>query len=189
MKIFITFYLSFILLNCSPKIEVRKEYSDSGQLVEETSYKNNVRDGQYKVYHENGQIALKGFYKNGYSHGEWIAYYPSGNLQSITIYDMERIINTNYWTVEGRQTIIDGTGEVIMYDTSGRRKESRVSYKDCRAHGEWILWHENGNMLSQGFFNEGKKVGKWYNWNIDGSLNRLMVYDSSGNLIEDKQFE
>jgi antitoxin component YwqK of YwqJK toxin-antitoxin module len=188
MKKLSTIYFSFILLSCSPKIEVRKEYNDSGQLMQETTYSNNLKDGKYTVYHENGQIALKGFYKDGYSNGEWIVYYSNGNLQSITTYNMEKIVNTNYWNIEGEHLIIDGSGGITFYDSLGR-KESKVSYKDCKSHGEWILWHENGNMFSQGFFNEGKKVGKWYNWNIDGSLNRLMIYDDKGNLIEDKQFE
>jgi antitoxin component YwqK of YwqJK toxin-antitoxin module len=51
---------------------VRKVYYKSGELAEETTYKNGIKNGVYKSYAENGVVFEESIYKNGEYEGQAI---------------------------------------------------------------------------------------------------------------------
>jgi len=44
-------------------------------------------------------------------------------------------------------------------------------------NGEWKQYFENGQLMSEGFFSDGKAVGQWSEYYQNGSLNHEVNYD------------
>jgi antitoxin component YwqK of YwqJK toxin-antitoxin module len=42
--------------------------------------------------------------------------------------------------------------------------------KDNKEMGEWLFYHSNGKLWTQGNYNNGVKVGLWKMWNNAGDL-------------------
>jgi antitoxin component YwqK of YwqJK toxin-antitoxin module len=94
----------------TPITGIVREYSDSGVLLSETSYKEGKKDGVakgyfdsgallierhfrnggivgvVKMYHENGVLAKEQTFKDGKMNGLETKYYKSGKLQQETVY-------------------------------------------------------------------------------------------------------
>lgn len=58
----------------------------SGELVEETSYKDGVKDGLSIFYYKTGQLKSEIPYKNGFLNGTEKIYFKLGTLLSETLY-------------------------------------------------------------------------------------------------------
>src|SRR5690606_9374678 len=149
-----------LLVSCSAHRQ-EKEYFHNGQLKEQISYKNNTLDGEYKAFYENGQLRAHGTYKNGKMTGTWKYWYLNGNLLSEALYnDNGELIGLKAWDESGKQTIKDCTGKAILLYPDGKRM-SQVSYRNCRMHGQWITWFENGQVQSEIYYEDGIPVGTW----------------------------
>ena len=44
------------------------------------------------------------------------------------------------------------------------------NYKNGEMHGEWISWHENGQMSCKKYFEDGNRTGKVTNWDEKGNI-------------------
>ena len=59
-----------------------KQYSESGALYAEYSYKNNMLYGVTRTYYEDGKLMTEDSYKNDKLNGSCKLYYPSGRLKA-----------------------------------------------------------------------------------------------------------
>lgn len=57
------------------------EYHPNRMLYIEGSYKNNVRDGEWKSWYDNGILWSEGYFKNGVQTGISKTYYENGQLR------------------------------------------------------------------------------------------------------------
>ena len=57
-----------------------REYSDTGVLLSETSYKDGKKDGVARAYFESGPLLMERHFKNGVISGNVKVYYASGSL-------------------------------------------------------------------------------------------------------------
>jgi antitoxin component YwqK of YwqJK toxin-antitoxin module len=53
-------------------------------------------------------------------------------------------------------------------------------FKDKKITGEWIRFDQNGNKTQLAFYDNGKKVGKWFIWSKD-SLKEINYENNSIN--------
>ena len=72
--------------NFLDKVEVRKEYYESGALWVETPYVDGNKHGIEKRYYESGALDWEVPYVDGKKHGIERVYYPSGALREETPY-------------------------------------------------------------------------------------------------------
>lgn len=177
--------LIFLFFSCdSSKIE--KTFYEDGSIMEEFTVHNGIKNGPFKDYYQNGQIATEGNFHNNRMDGKWNSYYENGNMLSRGIYDDGELVDMDAWDENSVQVIKNGTGTAIR-KYPDNTNDSQVSYKNSKAHGLWIMWHENGQKLSQHNYKNGKFDGECKTWNMDGSLKRLEVY-KEGKLINKKEY-
>lgn len=50
-------------------------------------------------------------------------------------------------------------------------------YKDGKLHGKWVAYNEDGSKQSLGEYNDGSKTGKWFFWG-ESALNEVDFKDS-----------
>lgn len=161
-------------------------------------YMNGKLNGEMVSYWPNGNIQQKGFYQDGCFVGLNEKWYEGGIKESVSnckIIDVKLSFYEcsllDYWTSDGKQLIIDGTGSYLSYydngilQVNGNYHQGNQTGKwtwyysngnlqyienfiDGKEDGEYIYYFINGNIRTTGTYSKGKQVGKWEEWYQDG---------------------
>ena len=144
------------------------EYYENGQVEVEGNRKDGERDGKWVWYDENGKIEAEGSYEDGYKIGKWAYYYEDGQLRSEEYYDNEYI----------------ALRKCVDYDENGKIVKDLEYNLDETAgpyggpwNGKFADYHNNGQIQSEGNYENGERVGKW------------VVYDENGQIIAEGEYK
>ena len=69
--------------------------------------------------------------------------------------------------------------EYRLYYSNGQLKQ-RSYVKNGKRHGTFAMYSENGSLLIQGQYIQGKKVGTWLTSAADQSQKYLVVFGTNG---------
>lgn len=70
----------------------------------------------------------------------------------------------------------------LEWHKGGAQLRQSCSYRDGKPEGSFTAWHPDGKIWVQGQFATGQKMGKWKQWDSNGSEVAEGVY-ASGRLI------
>ena len=119
------------------------------------------RVGVWTEYHNTGEFKGKGIYKEGNRTGEWEFFYASGKLEQKGKYDKKgRMQGAWKWWYE-----------------SGKLWREEF-YINGKRDGEMKDYDEEGNVILQGNYIEGRKEGRWIYESPD--------YKEIGNYVNDE---
>ncbi len=59
------------------------------------------------------------------------------------------------------------SGVAVWYHENGQKSDERT-YKDGKRDGKWTEWDENGQKESEFNYKDGKEDGKWTEWYENG---------------------
>lgn len=65
--------------------------------------------------------------------------------------------------IEPKYTIENQMVKATYYYDNGQVMQEGF-YKDGKLHGEWVAYNEDGSKQSVGEYNNGAKSGKWFFW-------------------------
>jgi len=71
---------------------------------------------------------------------------------------------------------VDNKVQATYYYKDGSIKE-RGFFKNKKLTGEWVSYNEQGGKMMIAYYNNGKKVGKWYA--INGSTIKEISYNNN----------
>ncbi|MBZ0167772.1 MAG: hypothetical protein K8I00_13280 [Candidatus Omnitrophica bacterium] len=112
-----------LLVNC-------RYYYDTGTLRGESSYKNGLPHGNFKVYFYNGQLRQEHAYVDGRRYGAYKRYFPEGGLAQQYAY-------------------VNGTSRKIAeYFFPGGQKMGREELENNRYHGRAVFFNEKSEIIS-----------------------------------------
>jgi antitoxin component YwqK of YwqJK toxin-antitoxin module len=99
---------------------------------------------------DTSNLTEKTFYENGNLMNE-VEVDESGQANGITkkYHENGQLRNKTYWTKN-----IQEDGEVITYHTDGS-KARKITVLNGEINGEFFEWHQNGNIKTQGTYNNG----------------------------------
>lgn len=138
--------------------------------------RNGKLSGGYKAYYETGTISGEGQFRKGLPVGTWFWYYTGGEIMTIEKHNRKgKIIGLDGWDEKGNQVVSNGTGTFIRLYPDGTVK-SKAGFKDCMFDGANEAWYPNGVKEYEFFYKDGKPVGTWRFWNMDGTLNKTESY-------------
>lgn len=127
-------------------------YTETGVLESEGQMRGKLRTGNWMYYNTTGEkIVLSESYVNGKLSGEKRIYYPDGTLTEVSYY---------------RNGLLHG--ESLRYTDLGKLI-AKVPYLNGEIHGKIYYYHNNGIIRETGFYDHGKRVGRW-KFYIDGVL-------------------
>jgi len=203
-----------------------KDYYVNSNKRSISPYKEGVSNGLYRMYYLNGQLRVQGYYKNNQGQGDWVYYYPDGKLAEMRYYkdDQQNGYNMNYG-VEGEIFSRDFFEHGFIqyteyYDTAGKVYEAQYYFEDsiqtlhyanglkretCGflsgfAHGDFISYHMNGKIKSEGRYFNGKLHGNWIWYNDKGTktqegeffhgeeTGKWFIYYDDGTLSVEKEY-
>ncbi|WP_316831343.1 hypothetical protein [Pedobacter aquatilis] len=93
--------------------ESEKKYFDNGQLEFEYEIFNGIKHGKFIRYFEDGEIEMIGNFIDGRHAGLWTEYYENGQIAETGEYINDEYCVDNFWTENGEQLLINGTGKTI----------------------------------------------------------------------------
>lgn len=141
-----------------------KLYHENANFHKTNSYQN--FDKSYKTFYINGKPEVIGFYKNGKLHGTYTVYNINGNVISYS--------NFNNGLKVGEQIGYNAKGMVVSKSFYKIIVDSSI--KTSVLDGESVTFYDNGILQSKGNYNNGKKVGIWNTWHLNGKLNTEIAY-------------
>ena len=136
-----------------------------------------LQDSVYREWHENGFPSREGYFELGKPKGIWKNYYYDGREMSYE----EQIDSISYiksfWLPDPKhtKTIVDGTGEMTLYHSTGAVKEW-YNYKNGRQNGPFEEQSIYGYTTLSGSFIDGVKDGEWKFYYYTGNLEKTSVY-------------
>ena len=163
---------------------VRKEFSRSGIMLEETSYKEDQFDGPFKTYDFQGHLESKGYYKAQKHSGLFEEYYANGTISSQVEYDENETGPIKRYYPDGKlkleSTAFNGHyfGTSKTYFPNGKI-ESIGSYdENGNEDGFWTFYYKNGSIAEEASFNNGKIHGENKVYTLSGFLYVTYMYDN-----------
>jgi TonB family protein len=163
-------------------------YHKNGQLTYEVRY-NPDKTGYCKSFYSNGKIKELIHLKNKVIHGVYTFYFENGQLHHETEYNegkkisILRTFDLNGNAINGG-TLNQGNGTYITFHISEKMDSSKLNtfviknYKNGLLNGDCKYFQKNGNVITEGIFEEGYRVGEWKIFNEDGSFETTVNYDS-----------
>lgn len=129
------------------KLEIKRDYYDSGRLKSIGTYFKGRLEGRLTTYNENGTISNS-------------ANYIDDVLISDGLLD-ENNLQQGLW----REYYVDG------------EKKGEGHFKDGKKVGEWNYFYSNGKVEQQGLYYKGKPDGNWFWYHEDGTLRKSELYN------------
>lgn len=140
-----------------------------GHLLYFEEYKNGLLHGSRAWFGDDGSIGLRKSYIDGVENGEQTTYYPNGNIRSIFPYINGKIEGIIEWYKE------DGT----MFDSS----------EILNGTGRYIIYWNNGEIHTEGYFTNNRKTGIWKEFNQKGELEKEITYSKRGTILKEKWYK
>jgi antitoxin component YwqK of YwqJK toxin-antitoxin module len=193
------------------RVDTSLVYFETGVLKQQFIYENGKMNGEYALYHDAGRLQEKSMYVDGKQQGYYIKYYYNGNRElSKTMKDGIMVDSCFYYYPTGQVSTSmyfnengDLEGEYKSYYRSGQLRE-RATYvgHDNLRDGKVISFYEDGQVESEGQYDEGAKVGRWTYYRTDGEIDHEMEYgnkdrtfyiqynyDEAGKLVSKEKIE
>lgn len=137
----------------------------------------NRPDSVYREWNETGRLATEGTYSYGKPFGKWTYYYLDGRKKSEEKTKDTINLIESFWMPDSNhtQTVINGTGEMMTFYTTGNLKEW-YHYKDGLKHGDFEEWSIYGYKTLSGSFLNGEKEGEWIFTFYSGKTDKISNY-------------
>ena len=158
-----------------------------GNLKQHLNYKNDLLDGQNYTFHPNG--AKSGIYPrtNGITDGAEEEYDSAKNLISRTQYKNGKAVGkslfTNYDTGFSREVswINDKLEGKMVEKWLNGNLKTEAAYVDSLLQGSYKKWYGNGQPEWEGNYDKGVQTGKWFSWYPSGVKSAEGTFDATGN--------
>ncbi|TAL57130.1 MAG: hypothetical protein EPN85_14565 [Bacteroidetes bacterium] len=147
------------------KLEVRNEYYEDGSIKKTGTYLEGLAEGTHKEYSPEGKITHAKIYREGNLIGEglmdeagnqqgsWTEYHFAGQIKARGVYD------------NGTRT-----GEWIFYHPNGKTEQKGKYDKKGKPQSLWQWFYDNGKLLREENYLNGKREGALTEWNDSGRV-------------------
>lgn len=170
-----------------------EEFYEDGKVKVKGSFKNNKLEGLVVTYLKSGQKKSSSEYQNGLLHGNVVTYFENGEIRSKKTYTLGLLHNLGktralieYYpnkVIKETKDFLFGipSGVHIKYHENG--KESyKVTYNLGKKTGQELGFDEEGTLIQEGEFVDGKPVGRHIKKSQD-TLIYIAEYDKKGTLL------
>lgn len=165
------------------KTSIWKTFFSNGNVEEEIYYRAGMKNGFYKKYNDKGTLLSIEKYVNDVKE-ENVAelkeyeirkdYYPDGKV---------KIVGSYYNGIpDGVRREYDEKGNVVKgyIFESGLKKGEGITDNNGQKQGQWIEYHDDGNVSARGKYVNGNRVGEWKFYYPDSQIDQQGTYTSKG---------
>ena len=133
-------------------------FTQAGKPISTGKMVERKREGEWLYFHQDSDsIMMRETYRENKLNGLQKTYYPNGQLAEKTAYTGDK-----------------KNGECFIYTAKGELTK-HLNFKDGLLHGPAVYYNLNGKMTMQGYYDAGKKSGKWKYYS-EGELEKTEDY-------------
>lgn len=141
-----------------------KLYFESGKIKKQTTYSNNIENGEETFWFENGNTEKKGTYVDGKLNGKYTWYYENGQKMQEGFFTAGSQDSTwSEWYESGKQKMVG-------------------HFTNLEKNGDWTFWDEQGNVTEKKSYQHGLVIVA--KDNLDTYLEKLQYYLTKKNYKE-----
>lgn len=143
--------LLFLIILCCGCAKKEIRYWKNGSIKSEITYRGGMMNGRAAWYYESGKIQMECYYKDNMLEGKSTRWFENG-LKEAECYYKDNKLDGVYitWSMESN---------IVLDIKSYKAKEE--NYMNGVLQGPYKVWHPNGQLKIEGFYNNGKFDGKW----------------------------
>jgi len=158
-----------------------REYYDNDNIKTERSYRDNVLNGYFREYDEKGRVIVSRYYSNG----QEIEKDPEREIkiEIVNEYDDDGNIIVSGGFIEGvpvgvhrEYTEEKSVVKTQEFSESGHLVSQGIMDEKGQLNEYWKFYFPNGEVQSEGNFNESKRTGVWKFYYPDGKLEQTGSY-------------
>jgi len=160
-----------------------KEFHESGGIMREMTYRNDVLHGYYKEYDQKGRLTLTMLYDNG-------------SIVKSNVEDQPDIEIKNRYDANGRLTysgpyrdtipvgvhrMYGNGGEVInsfIYNDNGLLLSEGIVNESGYYNGRWKDYYQDGKVRAEGNYSESRRTGIWKFYNSAGRMEQTGSFNN-----------
>jgi hypothetical protein len=131
----LTFLFLFGCSDSGDEQEVKNKFYPSGKLMQETHYKNGIREGLETSWYETGEKKLKGQFKDGLPHGLWTRWNKDGTKKFSKKQILKKIVLEEELLNEGTDYISEAI-ESVFGDSLGDSVDFEIASVDLNDDGK-----------------------------------------------------
>lgn len=167
----------------------------NGKVEFEGRIEDGLRVGLWTTYYSNGQKQMEGSYKEGLKDGTWTYWQENGQQQAVEIYKYGKLLS-NEGTVTDPATVTDTVKVVVeeKKEAPAAAAPKKQEYKPEavvweRLHGgpvkylngvpytgPVVKYFKTGGKELDGYFERGKRSGKWVYYDKYGNVKDVRYY-------------
>lgn len=158
-------------------------FYDNWQIEEEGEYKNDLKNGYFKLYSKEGVLISTAKYIEGVLQEDVAElakldikteYYPNGTPKIVASYKDD--------VPEGvrREYAPDGSINAGYIFQNGAMIGQGIIDKEGIKDGAWKEYYPNGAIKSEGVYNKGKRIGQWKFYYPNGQTEQIGSYNKDG---------
>jgi antitoxin component YwqK of YwqJK toxin-antitoxin module len=180
--------------------------SKTGRVITSFRCINGKIEGEYLNYYSDGKLRIKESYINGKEEGKHLHYYPFGELYFKSHYKKGELhgsliqFNKNNEIVR-LENYINGKKNGYFLKKDFYANIEIGNYKNDLLNGFWKCKNKDGIIIAKGklkngneeirsrsdFPNDGR-IGKWYFYYDEGTLQATHLYRSNSNIVDIKGY-
>ncbi|UYZ62951.1 tetratricopeptide repeat protein [Hymenobacter weizhouensis] len=173
----------------------------TGQLVEEGTYRNGKREGEWKYYYATGKPLRRGTYRAGNMEGEWLRYFENGQVEARSVYENDELNGPlRLYNMQGELLLekVYANGELLGFRSPGPDGQASGDVKPLGAINTTFA---NGKPAASETYQKGTLSGaRTYYYSSgqvyrraqntpDGQLNgQLTTYYPTGKVQEEEAY-
>lgn len=142
-----------------------------------------TRDGYFMSYSNSGRLIAEGFYKDNMPIGVWKTWYENGKARQESIYDQsgevyQRFRVKSFWDSLGNPLTVNGNGAYFLEDDDEMIIAKGTLTKGLK-EGKWIGYFKNGKIAYEEEYKMNKLIsGKSYD-TLGNEYKYDKVFDSN----------
>ncbi len=139
--------------------EVR-DFTRDGKLLMTGRYQNGKKNGEFVFRYPNGKVSMQGLFLDDQRVDTWKYFHPNGVLmQEVKFVGEQIFMIESYYDSAGQQLVKEGTGpwreEYYVYKYS-KKIITTGELKEYQRHGDWTSSSEDGKVLLEEKYRNGK---------------------------------
>jgi len=147
-------------------------YPSEGK-VEEGSYKDDRKEGEWIKYHQDGVTPrLRGYYINNRPQGEYIKYHPNGKVKERGTFERNKYIDS-----------------LTRFTSTGQLEYQAVYNAEGKENGKVKYYYPNGQIEFEYTSNNGNPTGKAVRYYENGDVKEILEYGADGAVMKREEKE
>lgn len=158
-------------------------FHPNGQVYQQSSFVDGVMEGISLEKNQDGKLVREDYYTAGRKQAVETQHYSNKAVKSVVRFltATQKIAQPDNWLTTTMASYSAGGdkemhGEFVTYHENGQIA-TKGTYKNGQLHGTYESWYRTGEMAASGAYDQGQQNGQWIWRHANGMKRAIVTYD------------